>query len=159
LLSAGCRRRRRISRIRPLGLFRFQNLFFLKLMNIFGQLVGLLGRGISPTQGLYLHRTTQHRKTRTHIHSSIRIRTRDPSVRAAEDSTCLRPLGHWDWLGRMYEGYCGEINKSRPLWTQRFVIKLDWINSWQVLKQSSWAATKPNLPKNTWKLEVKHAKN
>jgi len=26
-----------------------------------GHLVGLLGRGISPTQGLYLHRTTQHR--------------------------------------------------------------------------------------------------
>jgi len=31
-------------------------------MNLFGQLVGLLGRGFSPTQGLYLHRTTQHRK-------------------------------------------------------------------------------------------------
>jgi len=28
-------------------------------MNLFGHLVGLLGRGISPTQGLYLHRTTQ----------------------------------------------------------------------------------------------------
>jgi hypothetical protein len=31
-------------------------------MNLFGHLVGLLGRGISPTQGLYLHRTTRHRK-------------------------------------------------------------------------------------------------
>jgi hypothetical protein len=29
-------------------------------------LVVLLGRGISPTQGLYLHRTTQHRKKQTH---------------------------------------------------------------------------------------------
>jgi hypothetical protein len=28
-------------------------------------LVGLLGGGISPAQGLYLHRTTQHRKTQT----------------------------------------------------------------------------------------------
>jgi len=28
-------------------------------MNLFGHLVGLLGRGISPTQGLYLHRKTQ----------------------------------------------------------------------------------------------------
>jgi hypothetical protein len=71
---------------------------FLKLMNLFGQLAGLLGRGISPTQGLYLHRTTQHRKTRTHIHASGWIRTHDPSVRAVEDSTCLRPLGHWDRL-------------------------------------------------------------
>jgi hypothetical protein len=35
-------------------------------MNLLGQLVGLLGRGISPTQGLYLHRTTQHRKKRGH---------------------------------------------------------------------------------------------
>jgi hypothetical protein len=65
-------------------------------MNLFGHLVGLLGRGISLTQGLYLHRTTQHRKTRTHMHAPTGIRTRDPIVRAAEDSTCLRPRGHWD---------------------------------------------------------------
>jgi hypothetical protein len=30
-----------------------------EFMNLFGHLVGLLGRGISPTQGLYLHNTTQ----------------------------------------------------------------------------------------------------
>jgi hypothetical protein len=35
---------------------------YLKLMNLFGQLVGLLGRGISPTQGLYLH-TEKHGNT------------------------------------------------------------------------------------------------
>jgi len=64
-------------------------------MNLFGHSVGLLGRGISPTQGLYLHRTAQHRKTRTHIHVPSGIRTHDPSVRAVEDSTCLRPRGHW----------------------------------------------------------------
>jgi hypothetical protein len=83
------------SRISPLGLFRFRILFF-ETYEFIGQLVGLLGRGIGPMQGLYLHRTTQHRKTWTHIHASSRIRTHDPSVRAAEDSTCLRPLGHWD---------------------------------------------------------------
>jgi hypothetical protein len=38
-------------------------------------LVGLLGWGISPTQGLYLHRTTQHRKTQTNIHAPSSIRT------------------------------------------------------------------------------------
>jgi hypothetical protein len=59
-------------------------------------LVGLLGGGISPAQGLSLHRTTQHRKTQTNIHVPSRIRTCDPNFRAAEDSTCLRPLGHWD---------------------------------------------------------------
>jgi hypothetical protein len=42
------------------------------------------------------HRTAQHRKTRTQIHASSGIRTQDPSIRAAEDSTCLRPRGHWD---------------------------------------------------------------
>jgi len=31
-------------------------------MNLFGLLVGLLERGISQTQGLYLHRITQHWK-------------------------------------------------------------------------------------------------
>jgi hypothetical protein len=54
-------------------------------------------RGDRPdARPLPTHRTTQHRKTRTHIHASSGIRNHDPSVRAAEDSTCLRPLGHWD---------------------------------------------------------------
>jgi hypothetical protein len=61
-------------------------------------LVGLLGGGSVQRQGLYLHRTTQHRKTQTHIHAPSRIQTCDPSVRAAENSTCLRPLCHWDRL-------------------------------------------------------------
>jgi hypothetical protein len=61
-----------------------------------GHLVGLLGGEISPAQGLYLHRTTQHRKTQTNIHAPSKIRTCDPNIRAAEDSTCLRPRGHWD---------------------------------------------------------------
>jgi hypothetical protein len=35
-------------------------------MNLFLDiLVGLLGQGIGLSQGLYLHRTTQHRKTHT----------------------------------------------------------------------------------------------
>jgi hypothetical protein len=71
-------------------------------MNLFGHLVGLLGRGMSPTQGLYVHRTTQHRKTRTHIHAPSGIRNRDPSVRAAEDSTCLRRRGHWERTRYLY---------------------------------------------------------
>jgi hypothetical protein len=47
---------------------------------------------------LHTHRTTQHRKTRTHVHASTGIRNHDLSVRAAEDSKCLRLLGHWDRL-------------------------------------------------------------
>jgi hypothetical protein len=37
---------------------------------------------ISPSQGLYLHRTTQHRKTRTNIRGLKGIRSHDPSVQA-----------------------------------------------------------------------------
>jgi hypothetical protein len=75
--------------------FPVQNLFSETYESI-GQLVGLLGRVIGPTQGLCLHRTTQHRKTRTHIRAMSGIPTHDHSVQAAEDSTCLRTLGHWD---------------------------------------------------------------
>jgi len=43
----------RLSRIRPLGLFRFR-IYFLKLMNLLDSW-RLLGRGTGLTQGLYLH--------------------------------------------------------------------------------------------------------
>jgi hypothetical protein len=45
----------------------------------------LLGWGIGPSQGLYLYRGAQHRKTRTYIHASSGTRTRD-----------LMPHDHWD---------------------------------------------------------------
>jgi len=71
---------------------------FLFYLWILRHLVGLLGWGISPApRPLPTHRTTQRRETQTHIHASSRIRTCDPNVRAAEDSTCLRPRGYWDW--------------------------------------------------------------
>jgi hypothetical protein len=59
-------------------------------MNLFRQLVGPLGRGIGPTQGLYLHKTTKTQKIADiHIHATSGIQTHDPSVRAAEDSTAI----------------------------------------------------------------------
>jgi hypothetical protein len=54
------------------------------------QSVGLLGRGINPSQGRYLHRTTQIQNKRTDIHALSGNGTHDPSVRASEDSSCLR---------------------------------------------------------------------
>jgi hypothetical protein len=50
------------------------------------QLVVLLGRGISPSQGRYLH-TEQHKhriNAHTDIHASSGIRTHFPSVRVGE---------------------------------------------------------------------------
>jgi hypothetical protein len=71
-----------------------------QFLNLFRQQVGLLGNGVSPSQGRYLH--TELHKHRIHAHTDIhalsRIRTHDPSVRASEDSSCLRSRGHCDRL-------------------------------------------------------------
>jgi hypothetical protein len=53
-------------------------------LELFRHTVGLLGRVIIPSQGLYLHRTTLHRKMRTNIHALIGIRTHDPSNQPAK---------------------------------------------------------------------------
>jgi hypothetical protein len=72
------------------GLFFSSVIFFI-------QSVGLLGRVINPSQGRYLHRTTQAQNKRTQgIHALSRIRTHDPTARASEYSSCLRPRGHCD---------------------------------------------------------------
>jgi hypothetical protein len=43
--------------------------------------------GVSPSQGLCLHRTTQHRKTRANLHALSGIQTHDPSIQAAKTHT------------------------------------------------------------------------
>jgi hypothetical protein len=59
-------------------------LTYRQFLELFRHMVGLLGRVMSPSQGLYLHRTTQHRKTRTNIHALSGIRTHDPSNQPAK---------------------------------------------------------------------------
>jgi hypothetical protein len=59
-------------------------LIYRRFLELFRQMVGLLGRVISPSQGLYLHRKTQNRKTRTNIHALSGIRTHDPSNQPAK---------------------------------------------------------------------------
>jgi hypothetical protein len=59
-------------------------LTYRRFLELFRYMVGLLGRVISLSQGLYLHRTTQHRKTRTNIHALSGIRTHDPSTQPAK---------------------------------------------------------------------------
>jgi hypothetical protein len=53
----------------------------------FTQSLGLLGRGISPWQGRYLHTqdNTNTEYTHTDNYAASGIRTRNPSVRAGED--------------------------------------------------------------------------
>jgi hypothetical protein len=72
-------------------------LTYKRFLYLFRHMVGLLGRIISPSQGLYLHRPTQHRKTRTYIHALGGIRTHDPGNQLAKDPH-LRPHGHCDRL-------------------------------------------------------------
>jgi hypothetical protein len=59
-------------------------LTYRRFLELFTQMVGLLGRVISQSQGLYLHRTTQHRKTRTNIYALSGILTHDPSNQPAK---------------------------------------------------------------------------
>jgi hypothetical protein len=71
---------------------------FFSFVIFFTQTVGLLGRAISPSQGRYLH-TGQHKQrinAYTDIHALRGIRTHDPSVRAGENDSCLRPRCHCD---------------------------------------------------------------
>jgi hypothetical protein len=71
----------------------------IQFRNHFSHAVGFLGRVISSSQGLYLN-TGQHKQNKSihtpNIHSLSGIRTHDPSVRASEDSSCLRPRGYRD---------------------------------------------------------------
>jgi hypothetical protein len=60
----------------------------------FSWIVGLTGRVISPSQGRYLNRG-QHKHT-LNIHALCGIRTHDSSVRAREESSCLRAHGYRD---------------------------------------------------------------
>jgi hypothetical protein len=69
----------------------------IQFRNHFSQTVGLLGRMISPSQCRYLN-TRQHKQNKRihtpNIHALSGVRTHDSSVRASEDSSCLRPRGH-----------------------------------------------------------------
>jgi hypothetical protein len=87
----------------------------IQFRNHFSQTVGLLGRVINPSQGLYLN-TWQHKQNKRihtpNIHALSGIRTHDPSVRASEDSSCLRQRGYCDrqicwlrWL-QWYKALC-----------------------------------------------------
>jgi hypothetical protein len=56
-------------------------LTYRRFLELFRHMVGLL---ISPSQGLYLYMTTQHRKMRTNNHVLNGIRTHDPRNKLAK---------------------------------------------------------------------------
>jgi hypothetical protein len=75
---------------------------FFSVSYSYTQSVGLLGREISTSQGRRLHTEHEHR-INADIHALIAIQTHNPSVRASEDSSCLRPRGHCDGIFRLIE--------------------------------------------------------
>jgi hypothetical protein len=75
------------------SLMNLGRLTYRRFLELFRHMVGLLERVISPSQGLYLHRTTQHRKTRTNIRAFSGIRIHDPSKnRPRPTPQTARPL-------------------------------------------------------------------
>jgi hypothetical protein len=76
----------------------------IQFSNHFSQSVGLLGRVISPSQDRYLNTGQQKHRINANIdiHALSGIRTHDPSVRAREDSSCLRQRGYREH-SRQYE--------------------------------------------------------
>jgi hypothetical protein len=75
-------------RIWPCGLLQFR--ITSEIMNLFRHLAGLPGRVIGPSQGLFRHRTAQHRKTRINIHALSGIPTHDSSIQSAKTYTLDR---------------------------------------------------------------------
>jgi hypothetical protein len=76
-------------------------LTYRRFLELFRYLVGLLGRVISPSQGLYLHRTTQHRKTRDK-HPWLEWDSNPRSQQPTGHDPRLRPHGHCDRQGFCY---------------------------------------------------------
>jgi hypothetical protein len=89
-----------LSPVTPTRFIRHHNASFHFSVLILRETVWLLGRGISPTQGRYLH-TGQHKHriiTYTHQTSMpcVGFDPHDPSFWASEDSSCLRSLDNCD---------------------------------------------------------------
>jgi hypothetical protein len=77
-------------------------------LEVFRHMVGLLGRVISPSQDLYLHRTTKHRKTRTNIHALRGVRTHDPSNEPAKTHASDRTATVTGYI-EVYSGLNAEL--------------------------------------------------
>jgi hypothetical protein len=69
-------------------------------LNYIRHMVGLLGREISPSQGLYLHRTTQHRMTRD----------KNPYLERDSNQRSQQPTGQDPRL------------TARPLWPASYLV-------------------------------------
>jgi hypothetical protein len=77
-------------------------------------------RGISPSQGLYLHkRQHKHRiNAHTDIHALSGIRTNDHRVRASEGISCFRPLSYCNRHTLNMPKKMGNVNSNSHIMNQ-----------------------------------------
>jgi hypothetical protein len=111
-----------------------------RFLELFRHMVGLLGRVISPPQSLYLQRTTQHRKTRTNIHTLGGIQTHDPNNQQTKTHTSDRTAtvigcqnNQCVWFPKQQIVHMGNREQGRSditfnvLWTKAISSKLKCI--------------------------------
>jgi hypothetical protein len=84
-------------------------------MNTCRILVGTLGREIGQSQGLYLLRKAEQRKTLTYIRASRKIGIHDPSDQAVQNQM----HGHWNRQQIYYpvNGLCITFSPLRTIYT------------------------------------------
>jgi hypothetical protein len=64
--------------------------------SIHTQSVDILERGMSPSQGRYLHTEQHKQRMNSHRHPCLEWNSRDPSVRGGGDGSDLRPRSYCD---------------------------------------------------------------
>jgi hypothetical protein len=72
---------------------------FYSVSQSYAQPVELLGWGVSPSQGSYLHTEQNKQRIKADTHASSGTQTHDLSVWANKDSSCLSPRSHYDRHG------------------------------------------------------------
>jgi hypothetical protein len=131
-------------------------LTYRRFLELFRHTVGLLGRVISPWQGLYLHRTTQHRKTRANINALSGIRTHDlsnqPAKTHASDRTATMTGRLLQSLLKIISGNCNKGPRTwRILWHDLRNRKLPWCFVWM-------CETLSLVPRNQYRMRCPETK-
>jgi hypothetical protein len=114
-----------VSRIKTSDPFR-NRINFWNYESFWDMLAGHLWQGICPSQGLYLYRTTQQRKTLTYIHASSGIRTHDPcssNPRPHAAQTARPPGATVAKLGTELHGNLNNYRDNTTLGALRRVLK------------------------------------
>jgi hypothetical protein len=105
-------------------------LTYRRFLDLFRQTVELLGRVISPSQGLYLHSTTQHRNTPTNIHALSGIRTHDPSnqpakTHASDRTATVTGTRNYTYINRKVVGKASlKIKEQKKYISSKFYFKV-----------------------------------